>query len=74
LRANQQPRPEVEPTVRRGIKPFAYNEKRLVVDGTKLTHTVSHFSETAGEALAISRLKGRDFIRAEGPGLFRKSA
>ena len=44
----------------------AINEKRLVVDGTKLVYTVSHFSETAGDRLTISRPKGKDFIAMDG--------
>jgi hypothetical protein len=44
----------------------AVNEKRLVVDDTKIIYTVSHFSETAGETLTISRPKGRDFIAMDG--------
>jgi hypothetical protein len=44
----------------------AVNEKRLVVDGTKLIYTVSHFSDAAGEKLTISRPRGRDFIAMDG--------
>jgi hypothetical protein len=44
----------------------AVNEKRLVVDGTKLIYTVSRFSDTAGEKLTISRPRGRDFIAMDG--------
>jgi hypothetical protein len=44
----------------------AVNEKRLVVDGTKIIYTVSHFSEKAGEQLTISRPRGRDFIAMDG--------
>jgi hypothetical protein len=44
----------------------AVNEKRLVIDDTKIIYTVSRFSETAGEKLTISRPKGRDFIAMDG--------
>ena len=44
----------------------AINEKRLVVDGTKLEYTVSNFSKTAGEKIIISRPRGRDFIAMDG--------
>jgi hypothetical protein len=44
----------------------AVNEQRLVVDGTKLIYTVSRFSDTAGEKLAISRPRGKDFMSMDG--------
>jgi hypothetical protein len=44
----------------------AVNDKRLVVDGTKIIYTISRFSETAGEKLTLSRPKGRDFIAMDG--------
>jgi len=44
----------------------AVSEKRLVADGTKLVYTVSKFSETAGEKLAISRPRGRDLMAMDG--------
>jgi hypothetical protein len=44
----------------------AVNAKRLVVDGTKAIYTVSHFSEAAGEAITISRPRGKDFIAMDG--------
>jgi hypothetical protein len=44
----------------------AVNEKRLVVDGTKIIYTVSRFSGTAGEKLTISRPTGKDFIAMDG--------
>jgi hypothetical protein len=45
----------------------AIDEKRLVVDGTKLEYTISHFSKkNAGQKLTISRPIGRDFIAMDG--------
>ena len=45
----------------------AVNAKRLVIDGTKLTYTVSKFSEgAAGDKLIISRPIGKDFIAMDG--------
>jgi len=44
----------------------AVDEKRLVIDGTKLQYTISKFSKSAGQELAISRPIGRDFIAMDG--------
>ncbi|MDR1251108.1 MAG: hypothetical protein LBK62_02970 [Treponema sp.] len=45
----------------------AVDEKRLVVDGTKIEYTISRFSKkNAGQTLAISRPIGRDFIAMDG--------
>jgi uncharacterized protein YlxP (DUF503 family) len=44
----------------------AVNDRRLIVDGTKLKYTVSKFSKTAGQELVISRPIGRDFMAMDG--------
>lgn len=45
----------------------AVEEKRLVVDGTKIEYTISRFSpKNAGQVLTISRPIGRDFIAMDG--------
>ena len=44
----------------------AVNQKRLIVDGTKIIYTVSRFSKTAGDKLTISRPIGKDFIAMDG--------
>jgi hypothetical protein len=44
----------------------AVNQKRLVVDGTKLIYTISRFSEKAGETLTLSRPTGKDFFAMDG--------
>jgi hypothetical protein len=44
----------------------AVNEKRLIVEGTKVLYTISRFSETAGEVITISRPRGKDFIAMDG--------
>jgi hypothetical protein len=44
----------------------AVNGKRLVVDGTKLIYTVSKFSPSSGEQIAVCRPAGRDFMAMDG--------
>jgi hypothetical protein len=45
----------------------AVDEKRLVVEDTNITYTISRFSKThAGQTLTIKRPTGKDFIAMDG--------